>query len=44
MTKDEDKKLKLLVKYFQLTSKVWPFVDDKICDIKDKLDEFENKY
>lgn len=30
----------LYFKYFNLTSKVWPLVDDCIGQIKDKLDEF----
>jgi hypothetical protein len=33
--------LELLSKFFYLTSKVWPFVDDRIEEIKYKLDNFE---
>ncbi|MDI3349963.1 hypothetical protein [Mycoplasmopsis arginini] len=33
----------LLSKYFELTSKIWPLVDDSIEKIKDRLDEFERK-
>jgi hypothetical protein len=31
----------LYFKYFNLTSKIWPLVDDCIDKIKFKLDEFE---
>lgn len=31
-------------KYFDLTSEVWPMVDDCIEQIKCRLDEFERKF
>jgi len=39
--KGENADHNLYFKYFNLTSKVWPLVDDCIEQIKDKLDEFE---
>jgi hypothetical protein len=33
----------MLKQYFELTSKVWPLVDDCIEQIKFRLDEFEEK-
>lgn len=35
--------ISLLSKYFELTSKVWPVVDNSIEQIKDRLDEFERQ-
>lgn len=35
--------ISLLSKWFELTSKVWPLVDDSIEQIKDRLDEFERQ-
>lgn len=32
----------LLSKFFTLTSKVWPLVDDSIEKIKNRLDDFED--
>jgi len=39
--KGKDAGFELLKKYFELTSKIWPFVDDCIEQIKDRLDMFE---
>lgn len=36
-----DERYTLLKQYFDLTSKVWPIVDDCIEKIKDELDTFE---
>lgn len=33
----------LLQKYFELTSKIWPVIDNYIEEIKDILDRFESK-
>lgn len=41
--KGENADHNLYFKYFNLTSKVWPLVDDCIEQIKDKLDEFERQ-
>ena len=39
--KDNPRDFEALAKYFELTSKIWPIVDDAIEEIKDALDEFE---
>ena len=39
--KGKDAGSELLEKYFELTSKVWPMVDDCIEQIKHRLDKFE---
>ena len=36
--------ISLLSQYFELTSKVWPLVDDCIEKIKFRLDEFEENH
>jgi hypothetical protein len=40
-TKIGETDFNLLRQYFELTSKVWPLVDDCVEQIKDRLDEFE---
>lgn len=35
--------ISLLSKYFELTSKIWPLVDDCVEKIKFRLDEFERQ-
>jgi hypothetical protein len=40
-TKIGETDFNLLRQYFELTSKVWPLVDDCIEKIKFRLDEFE---
>lgn len=42
-TKIGESDFNLLRQYFELTSKVWPLVDDSIEQIKDRLDEFERQ-
>lgn len=39
--KGKDAEFDLLQKYFELTSKIWPMIDDSIERIKDELDNFE---
>lgn len=39
----EDSDFILLQKYFELTSKIWPVIDNYIEEIKDILDRFESK-
>lgn len=40
---DDNSGSELLFKYFELTAKIWPLVDDSIEKIKLRLDEFERK-
>jgi hypothetical protein len=42
-TKIGERDFNLLRQYFELTSKVWPVVDNSIEQIKDRLDEFERQ-
>jgi hypothetical protein len=42
-TTDPDKVLKLLMQYFEITSKLWPIMDDKIEEIKNAIDKFERE-
>ncbi len=43
-TKIGERDFNLLRQYFELTSKVWPVVDDCIEKIKFRLDEFEENH
>ena len=42
-TKEIGPDISLLSQYFELTSKIWPLVDDSIEKIKFRLDEFERQ-
>lgn len=37
-----DKKSRLCLRYFELTDKIWPLVDNSIEKVKDALDNFES--
>jgi hypothetical protein len=42
-TKIGESDFNLLSQHFELTSKIWPVVDNSIEQIKDRLDEFERQ-
>jgi len=41
---DPNDNLDIYMKYYTLSSKIWPLVDECIEEIKDKLDAFEDVY